>query len=1144
MAKAKEKELAPLDKPILYVAIGASAGGLEAIEAFFSQMPADSGMAFIVVQHLSPDYKSLMVELLSKRTSMMVFRAENQLEIKANCVYLIPPKKNLTIYHGQLMLTEQDHSQGLNLPIDIFFNSLAIDQGEKAVAIVLSGTGSDGMRGVKAVKEAGGMIVVQDENTAKFDGMPRSAISTGLADLVLPPEEMPAQLVAYSSRSEGAPLIPVDSRKQQQENVARIFALLRNRTGVDFTYYKPSTIIRRLERRMNLNQINEIDDYARFIENFPQELNLLYKELLIGVTSFFRDTEAFDYIASVVIPELFKNAEGDRLRIWVAGCSSGEEAYSLAILFSEYQEKVGRKLDIKIFATDIDRDAIVKAGNGLFPESSAMEIGQKRVGKYFVNRSGRLQIVRQLREMVVFAQHNLIKDPPFTNIDLISCRNMLIYLQPILQKKAMAMFHFSLRPEGKGYLFLGSSETTGEYSDSFKTVERKLKIFSTIGKRNVSSDRDFVNTFVQRTNERKVVSPMLSGMRGLRPYQEDRILERLMQALADEMYPLIILVNEAAEIIYLIGDSTGVLKLPSGHMNNDIAKLATKAISIPLSTGLQKVFKKGDEVCYSNIKLQEGFPYPINLYIKPLSEKKGQEKLAIIFIRPSASDTRPVSDKTGNTFDVSRESQQRITDLEQELQFTKENLQATIEELETSNEELQATNEELLSANEELQSTNEELQSVNEELFTVNSEYQHKILELTELNNDIDNLLRSIEVGTIFLDENLEIRKFTPKVNKIIRMLEQDIGRPFQQLSHHIGNINLMEIVNRVQQSANPESVEYRSVDDNWYLIKVLPYKISPRLASGVVITFVDIDEIKIARKELAREQHLLRQTGELAKIGGWKVELLTGNIFWTDQIYKIYGIKPEIRPGDVAGQMSFYPPEVHEALTKALDSARETGEAFDLTLPFLAADDRELWVRIIGKGIKANGQVVSIDGTMQDITELTRLRRSLERANLLFESFTQWDQVNPVRDNQCDSCKEKIQIVLDKNTYQGILLAGRVSQKSNRFTTRVILGNYSNLCSNSFPNPVVSMSAEVLKLLKKSERVSVKETVSKNKSEIKLCQTDGNGSVAIPVLHNASLVGLMLVRPRQFDSLSEHEFNSLKMMAARLPSNCCFLQK
>lgn len=654
---------------------------------------------------------------------------------------------------------------------------------------LLSGTGSDGMRGVKAVKEAGGMIMVQDENTAKFDGMPRSAISTGLADLVLAPEDMPDQLISYSQQSQSAPLIPIDTQKINHENIARIFSLLRSRTGVDFTFYKPSTIIRRLERRMNLNQITEISEYARFLENFPQELNLLYKELLIGVTSFFRDPEAFDFLAETVIPALFDNAEGERLRIWVAGCSTGEEAYSIAMLFHEHMEKTGKKLDVKIFATDIDRDAIVKAGNGIYPESSAMEIGQTRVGKYFQNRSGRLQIARHIREMVVFAQHNLIKDPPFTNIDLISCRNMLIYLQPVLQKKAMAMFHFSLRAEGLGYLFLGSSETTGEYSDSFKSIDRKWKFFTTIGKRNVSYERDFVNTFIHKTPERKAPAHYSSGMRGMRPYQEDRFLERLLQSLTDEQYPLIIMINESGEIIYLIGDATGILKFPSGRMISDITKLATKAIAIPLSTGIQKVFKKGEEVCYSNIKLEEGIPRPINLHIKLVPEKKGQERMAVVFVRPASSEPGIENEKPGRSFDVAKETQQRINDLEQELQFTKENLQATIEELETSNEELQATNEELLSSNEELQSANEELQSVNEELFTVNSEYQHKILELTELNNDIDNLLRSIEVGTIFLDENLEIRKFTPRINSVIKILDQDIGRPFHHLSHHLGNI-------------------------------------------------------------------------------------------------------------------------------------------------------------------------------------------------------------------------------------------------------------------------------------------------------------------------------------------------------------------
>ncbi len=837
-----------INEPTLYIGIGASAGGLEALEVFFSSMPSNSGLAFIVVQHLSPDYKSLMVELLSKRTQMMVFRAESGMRVETNCIYLIPPKKNLKIFHGKLILSEQDYSKGINLPIDIFLHSLADDQGEKAIAIILSGTGSDGMRGIRAIKESAGMVMVQSQESAKFDGMPRSAISTGLPDFILAPNEMPDQLISFAKHpyvnksSTSTPLLT------DEDGLTRIFALLREQCKVDFTYYKPSTVNRRIERRMSINQTENLNDYVRLLENRPQETTTLYRELLIGVTNFFRDREAFDFIKNQVFPTLLQGKEHQEIRLWVAGCSTGEEAYSLAILCKDYMNQVGQKYNIKIFATDIDQEAIIRAGNGIYPESITADLPPSYLSTYFTRKDDHFHISHTLREMVVFAPHNIIKDPPFTNIDLISCRNLLIYLQPVLQKKVLELFNYSLNPTG--VLFLGTSETTGELADYFDLIHHKWKVYRSKGKqRNVPGATDFSNNLKDDSSSFRrsyTTYPMV------RPHNEERLYERFLSTLADRHLPLSLIVNEKKEVLHIVGDTSDYFKVPSGRMNNDIVKMAVKELSIPLATGIQKVFVQQKELRYTNIRLPSK---TIQLQIIPFKEQTNLDPLAVVLI----SEIQPPQSPTESdvpTYDFDRESQQRIEDLEQELQFTRENLQATIEELETANEELQATNEELLASNEELQSTNEELQSVNEELYTVNAEYQSKILELKDLNNDMDNIFSSTQIGFLLLDENFEIRKFSPNVYNIFNLTEKHIGLRVNDLNHKVNNTNPVEIILSAKGITEPLDHEIQTQDGNWHLMRVVPYHINSDYDSGYVITFLNITSLKKIQSQLHETEH------------------------------------------------------------------------------------------------------------------------------------------------------------------------------------------------------------------------------------------------------------------------------------------------
>ncbi len=858
MPRPREKKSSPT--PTHIVGIGASAGGLEAIETFFKNMPANSNLAFVVVQHLSPDYKSLMVELLTKKTDMPVHRAENGMQVLAGNIYLIPPKKNLTIFHGKLLLNDKVSNQGISLPIDIFLRSLAEDQAEKAIAIILSGTGSDGTRGVRAIKEFGGMVMVQSEESAKFDGMPRAAISTGVADFILPAEEMPTQLLAYVAHPYVSGEKQRDHLLQDADALTRLFAELREKTKVDFTFYKPSTITRRIERRMSVNQISDFEEYVRYLQNYPGEVMNLYRDLLIGVTNFFRDPEAMTELEERWLPELLRNTQKREIRFWVAGCSTGEEAYTIAIIVKEVLEKLAISRDIKIFATDIDRGAIVTAGAGIYPEGILGDLPPRITSKYFYHKEDKLQIARHLREMVVFAQHNLIKDPPFTNIDLISCRNLLIYLQPVLQRKAFEMFNFSLNPNG--LLFLGSSETIGEMTDFFDPLHQKYKIFRSKGKTQLLRDELTVSAKENR-------SPAQIRDRRHNDSDGNRLIKKFLEVAAQQYLPLSVVVNDQLEVIHIIGNAEGIFTLPSGPMDFNITKMAPKGLAIPLATGIQKVFRTKEPLTYTNVRLQtRNEDHTLNIRILPLPETKGHDMMVAVFLETIS--TRPVTTNlpATATYDLDEEHQQRIDDLEHELQFARENLQATIEELETSNEELQATNEELLASNEELQSTNEELQSTNEELYTVNAEHQNKIIELTELNNDVDNLLTSSRIGTLLLDEDLEIRKFSPEISKIFYIMEKDIGRPLTHLAHRLVDLDPFAAVRTVQQTNQPLEQEVRAEQSRWFLMRILPYAIGPNIFSGVVLTFVDITEARTTQNHLVRSRQITQEISHHIPVG------------------------------------------------------------------------------------------------------------------------------------------------------------------------------------------------------------------------------------------------------------------------------------
>lgn len=833
-------------EPGLFIAgIGASAGGYEAIEEFFRKMPADSGIAFVVIQHLSPDFKSLMVELLSKQTDMAVFRAENGMKVEPNCVYLMQPKNNMTISDGRLYLSETDPSKGLNLPINIFFRSLAEDKQSESIGIILSGTGSDGTLGIRDIKGFGGMVMVQDTDSAKFDGMPASAINTGQVDYILPPKSMPEQLIAYVNHSLfSSKHTPGMVLGKNVDHMSTILKILRTYEKIDFSYYKPSTIIRRIDKRMSINQLDSLESYVELVRNSRHEGETLIRELLIGVTKFFRDTEAFDLLEKIVIPDLLQRKdEGEALRVWVTGCSTGEEVYSLAMLFREAIEAMKAPVEVKIFATDIDRRAIEFASAGIYPDSIIADVSQERLNRFFIRNENSYTVKEYIRKMVIFAHQNLIEDPPFNKIELITCRNILIYFQQAAQKRVLSYFHFALSKGG--YLLLGKSETVGDMSNQFRTINARWKLYSKLG---LHSYHTLHATMQLRKQERTEPAAPVAYVRE-KPTEESKF-EKFYHLLMGRYEPSAILLNSQDEPEYIFGDANRFLNISKGKIHLNIHKLIKPDLSVVVSTGIRKARQTNKEVTYTDLILTidgESKSYSFTA----LPAKLGDEFHGELFIIFDEMKTERVAlIETQNGMSVEDISNEHIRNLEQELQFTKESLQATVEELETSNEELQATNEELLASNEELQSTNEELQSVNEELITVNSEYQRKIEELVDLNNDYDNLLSSTDIGTLFLDYQLRVRKFTPKLKEHLALLDADIGRPITNFNHRKLYDSFIDDLQLVLRTGKNIEKEVTILNNKTLLIKISAYHSNGRTSEGVVINFIDITRLRRLQDE------------------------------------------------------------------------------------------------------------------------------------------------------------------------------------------------------------------------------------------------------------------------------------------------------
>ena len=871
------------------IGIGASAGGLEAFKKFFNAMPPESGIAFVLIQHLDPVHESITASLLARHTVMKVVQIENKMPVEANHVYVIPPNKDLTIHNGILHLIAPIQPHGMRLPIDSFFRSLAEDQKENAVCAILSGTGSDGSLGLKEIKANGGMVMAQLPETAQFDGMPRSAIETGIVDYILPVEEMPDVLSKYIEYTR-ALMKHSESETAAPDQLGLILAALHLHTKHDFHYYKKGTLTRRIERRMGLNHLTDFADYARLLQEDHEEANRLFKDLLISVTNFYREPEAYKLLEREVIQKVVSEKGGEEpIRVWVSGCATGEEAYSISILFLEQIQAMKKHCPIQIFASDIDEQALAVAREGLYPLNIAADISAERLRQYFHKKDQYYQVGKQLRESVVFAAQNLISDPPFSKLDLISCRNLMIYLEPELQRKIISLFHYVLNDGG--FLFLGSSETIGQHEDLFQPISKKSRLYRRIGPaRHDKLDLPFVNGLGKTSN--------MAYRTGLK-YVEPTNLEEITQRLLLKRYaPFAVLINRKYEILYLYGQSGPYLELTTGKPSQDLIAIVREGLRSKLRGAVHKAIQDEQELQSKARVLRDGSYYSVRLTIMPVKQPKAAEGLVLITFA-EATESVPIEPEAGIETEVTNET--LVNQLESELRDTRDDLRSSTEEMEASNEELKTSNEEVLSMNEELQSTNEELetskeelQSLNEELTTVNNQLQDKVEELASTNDDLANLLSNTDIAALFLDSQFRIKRFTPATCKLFNLILTDLGRPVGDISHKFLDLNLLQDAETVLTNLVPVEKEVHTENGECFMVRTLPFRTEDNKIDGIVITFVDITHLKHAETALlrskARVELLLKSTGEAI----FGVNNKGVCIFVNNKILELLGYKSE----------------------------------------------------------------------------------------------------------------------------------------------------------------------------------------------------------------------------------------------------------
>jgi two-component system CheB/CheR fusion protein len=951
------------------VGIGASAGGLESLEKLFRNLPADTGMAFVVLQHLSPDFKSMMLELLGRDTTMTIHRAEDGMMVEADSIYLLPPKKEMIIADGRLKVTDKDRSKGLALPIDMFLESLARECGSQAIAIILSGSGSDGSRGVLEIASQGGFVISESPKTAKFDGMPASAQASGVVDKILVPEEIGQLLVQIATRpglTRKERIVQEEIRQDSLQGMDSIYQLFRRHHDIDFSVYKDTTVLRRINRRVTMVGAASIDEYARKLHDEPHELDSLYGDLLIGVTQFFRDAETYALLCQTIFPELVnKRDAGEPIRAWVSGCATGEEPYSMAIAIHEAFEKAGQVPNLKLFATDVHKSSLEHAGRGIYSADQLTGVSEERLKNYFVPREQGYQVSPEIRRSIVFAPHNVLSDAPFTDLDFVSCRNLLIYFQNVAQTRALSMFHYALN---KGsILLLGGSESPGELSSEFSVVHERERIYRK--RRAVRLPSEF-----RAPMNRQAAGEMLHASAARVPIASRRSQGEQM-TLHDQMLnrfmPPSLLIDENRCLVDTFGGAEKFLRLRPRRPSLDVLDLMDESLRATLSGAIGRTSVENTPVRFANVNLktetqEEGDRKNqlFNLTVTPINSPSVTGKYHVISFEALDKQQDPHLVTVESTPDEMDASRDHIEQLEEDLRYSRENLQSTIEELETSNEELQATNEELIASNEELQSTNEELHSVNEELYTVNAEHQSKIGELAELNQDMSYLLENTDVATVFLDRELRVRRFTSRTSKIFDLVEHDLGRPIRSFVPKFQVRDLVERLEQVVEDNVPLEREIIADDGTSYLMRMLPYRTGEGV-EGVVLMLVDVSSLQVLRERLRWMSAIVESTDD-AIIGQNLEGIITS---WNTGAEQLYGFRAD----EAIGQhVSIIIPKDRRSEVAEYHETIQAGERLHTRDTIRARrDETELHVSLtVSPVFNSHDELIGISKIARDVSE------------------------------------------------------------------------------------------------------------------------------------------------------------------------------
>lgn len=966
-ASAGESEPGRPGPPV--AGIGASAGGLDAFKRFFGAMPADSGVAFVLIPHLDPKHESLMVELLARYTKMPVVEATDGMAVEANRVHIIPPNKYMTIAGGALRLTGPVERGGLQTSIDLFLRSLAADKQKKAICIILSGTGSHGAVGLKAIKASDGMAMVQDPSTAEYPRMPESAIATGLADYVLPVEKMPEALIKYiqhyyvngaKSGADGA---------EDPDHLNQVLALLRTRSKFDFRCYRKRMLTRRIERRMSLSHFHQLADYLAFLREHPDEVKQLFRDLLISVTNFFRDAEAFQALETEVIVPLVRAKPHDApLRIWSAGCATGEEAYSLGMVVLEQLAAAQKSCPVQIFATDVDEDALEVARQGVYPESIVTDVSPERLGRFFTRvGDASYQVSKQLREIVVFARQNLVTDAPFSKLDLIVCRNLLIYLEPDIQKKVLALLHFSLN-EG-AFLFLGPSETIGGHIDLFEPVSKKWRIFRRIGPARPERVEVPITTAVDPLVPLRRLAPPSTT----RPVSFAEMTHRL---LLDQFAPPAVLINRKYEILYFFGATDRYLAVPAGEPTQDLMMMARDGLRTKLRSAIHKAVRENGPVTLQGAQVKRNGGYhPVIVAIRPVVGPQGADGLLLITFQDSDQVIPPPRPPETTT------EESVIRQLEYELKATKEDLQSTVEELESSNEELKVSNEEVMSMNEELQSANEELetskeelQSLNEELTTVNNQLQDKVADLETANNDMANLLNCTEVAILFLDNHFQIKRFTPPATRLFNLIATDLNRPIGDITPKFPNSTVHQEVEQALGTLTPQEKQVQTSDGCWWSQRITLYRTLDNRIEGVVLTFTDVTRVRLADEQSRRLAAVLRDSNDAVYVHDFDGKITAWNR-GAEQVLG-YGEAEALQ----MNEEQIIPEELRAKVRSHWEQLRRGERVATWEAQRRTKDGRIIDVAVTATALKdETGRPIAIAKTERDITEQKRAHAHLE---------------------------------------------------------------------------------------------------------------------------------------------------------------------